>query len=134
MNEPESAHKWRRWRDLPRAFGAMAGRCPNCGKGAIFRSLWGARATCEVCGVRFERDAGAWLGAMVISYVFAVVLLFALAAALILRWGLFPGLEWLLVGAGIVITALLYRPAKGLWIWWLWGAGFLVTDDQQAPG
>lgn len=132
--QPQSAHKWRRWRDLPRAWGAMAGRCPNCGRGRIFRSLWAAHATCAVCGVRFERHSGSWLGAMVIVYAVAVVLLLALAAILIVRWGLFEGLELVLVGAGIVFTVLLYRPSKGLWIWWMWGAGFLTTDDEQAPG
>lgn len=111
----------------------MAGICPNCRRGKIFKSLWKPRPTCGVCGVRFEREAGDWLGAMVISYAFAVVLLLALAVVLIVRWGLFEGLEWVLVGAGILITGLLYRPSKGLWIWWMWGAGFLITDEQ-APG
>lgn len=132
--QPQSAHKWRRWRDLSGAWGAMTGTCPNCRQGRIFKSLWAARPTCEVCGVRFERDSGSWLGAMVIVYAVTVVLLLALAAILIVRWGLFEGLELVLVGAGILFTVLLYRPSKGLWIWWLWGAGFLTTDAEQAPG
>lgn len=134
MSEPESQHKWRRWRDLPRAFAATTGSCPNCLEGRIFKGWWRPHETCQVCGVRFERDQGAWLGAMVVSYIFAVIGLFVLAVALILRWGLFPGLEWVLVGAGVLLVVLLYRPSKGLWTWWLWGAGFLVKDGEQPPG
>lgn len=134
MSGPVSAKKWTRWGDLPRAFAAMGGRCPNCSQGRIFKGLWRPHETCLVCGVRFERDQGAWLGAMVVSYAFAIVILLMLATFLILRWGLFPGLEWVLVGAGVASVVLLYRPSKGLWTWWMWGAGFLVTDDEQPPG
>lgn len=111
---------------------ATAGRCPNCGEGGVFVSLYGVRPTCRRCGVRFERDPGAWLGAMVVAYALAVVVVVLVAVVAIVRSGLFPGLEWWLVGVGFATVALAYRPAKGWWLWWMWAAGF-VTRDGDGP-
>lgn len=38
---------------------ALLGRCPRCGKGALFRGLLDIRDTCEVCGLDLRaHDAG----------------------------------------------------------------------------
>ena len=122
-----------RWRDLGAMWGAVAGRCPNCGAPGAFATLWGLRPACEGCGARFEREPGAWLGSWVLTYVVATLALVALAVTLILEWGLFAGLEWVLAGAGVLLVVALYRPVKGWWLWWLWAAGFVTPDDDGPP-
>lgn len=124
-----------RWRDMRAMLRATAGRCPSCGEGGVFVSLYRVRPTCRRCGVRFERDVGSWLGAMVVAYVFAVVVVVAVAVVAIASRGLFRGLEWLLIGTGIATVVLAYRPAKGWWLWWMWAAGFVTRDgeDEHAP-
>lgn len=112
-------------------FRAMAGRCPACGEGGVFVSLYGVRPTCRRCGVRFERDVGSWLGALVVAYVVAIVVVAAVAAVLIAFFGLFRGLEWVLIGTAFVTVALSYRPAKGWWLWWMWAAGFVTRDGED---
>lgn len=113
----------------------IRGICPNCGKGRIFRGIWAVRATCESCGVRFERDAGAWLGALVIAYTAGIVAVLLVAAVTIVPWGLYQGLEWVLIGTGTLTILLLYRPIKGFWIWSLWAAGAVKRDDEVVdPG
>jgi len=38
---------------------ALFGRCPRCGKGALFRGVLEVRQTCEVCGLDLRaHDAG----------------------------------------------------------------------------
>ena len=38
---------------------ALAGRCPRCGQGRLFRGLLDVRDSCEVCGLDLrEHDAG----------------------------------------------------------------------------
>lgn len=108
------------------------GRCPNCGEGQLFQGLYQVRTTCESCGVRFERDSGSWLGAMVVAYGLAIVAVIIVAAGTIIRWGLYQGLEWVLVGTGVVSVLLLYRPVKGLWIWTMWAGGLVLRDDEFA--
>ena len=111
----------------------VRGRCPNCGT-PMFRSLWGLYRECQGCGVRFERDTGAWLGAMVIAYAIAIVAIIVVGAVTIALWGLYQGLEVVLIGTGVVGVALAYRPVKGFWVWSMWAAGLVTTDDEHARG
>jgi len=55
------------WREL----------CPRCRQGPIFRrpvyrSPLAMRDNCPVCGLRFEREQGYFLGAMYVSYVLSI--------------------------------------------------------------
>ena len=70
-------------------FGAMlAGKCPRCHRGAIFKPLLKAPLTmnpiCSNCGLVFEREAGYFLGAMYISYTIGVILVVPVALILLL--------------------------------------------------
>jgi len=69
----------------PRAI--FRGACPRCGQGAIFRApLWrgylAMHERCSVCGLKYEREPGYFLGALYFSYaasippVCALVLIF----------------------------------------------------------
>ncbi len=118
-------------------FGAMwratlLGRCPNCGEGQMFENLYALHETCPVCGVRFERDPGSWLGALVMTYGAAIVALLVFSVILIPRYGLFEGFGLTLAGAAIGTVLLIYRPAKGWWVWWMWAAGIVYRDDDRS--
>ena len=43
-------------------------RCPECGEGAIFSSLFRMNSTCPHCGLKYERGPGYFTGAMYFSY------------------------------------------------------------------
>jgi uncharacterized protein (DUF983 family) len=60
-------------------------RCPSCGHGAIYRTLFEMRRRCPTCDVQFEREPGYFVGSMYVSYFFSAVLL-----------GLFATLVWLI--------------------------------------
>lgn len=53
-------------------------KCPHCGKGSIFEKKKGAfqlpemKMQCEQCGYLYNREPGYFLGAMYVSYGFAV--------------------------------------------------------------
>jgi uncharacterized protein (DUF983 family) len=98
--------------------GLTRGRCPACGGASMFRGLYELHEACPSCGVRLEASDGAWLGAVAIGYAFGA--LFAFAVGLVeLRWhpiaeaGLDP--LWTIALVSLPVTALAYRPAKGLW-------------------
>ena len=124
---------YRRFGDL----GAMTratflGRCPNCGNANMFRNLYALHETCPSCGVRFERDTGSWLGALVMTYGAAILVLVGLSIWMIPRWGLFEGFGLSLAGAAVLTVLVAYRPAKGWWLWWMWAAGFVYRDDDRS--
>jgi uncharacterized protein (DUF983 family) len=46
-------------------------RCPRCGERRIFDGWFRLRPTCPRCDLRFERESGGFLGAMVLNYLVA---------------------------------------------------------------
>lgn len=47
-------------------------RCPVCRQGRVFSGFYAMNSECKHCGVRFARENGYFLGAMVIAYVLGV--------------------------------------------------------------
>ncbi|MGH9441700.1 MAG: DUF983 domain-containing protein [Thermoanaerobaculia bacterium] len=89
-------------------------RCPVCGGGRLFRSALTMNSECARCGVRFDREAGLWLGSMDINLTISLMLLLAPVVFL-------PDLglrrELLIWGAGSVLVPLaLFRFVRGFWI------------------
>jgi uncharacterized protein (DUF983 family) len=96
---------------------ALALRCPRCGAGGAVRGLVMAEV-CRGCGLRFEREPGYWIGAMIIdtAVTFATFLL-VFVGGMVLTW---PDVPWtgLLVGTiavNAVVPVVFYPWAKTLW-------------------
>ena len=51
--------------------------CPRCGSGRLFESWLKMRERCPRCGLKFEREEGAFLGAFVINFAFILVVVAA---------------------------------------------------------
>jgi len=88
MSIAEQFHARRAATNGPRRVSAITGilrqLCPRCREGKIFRgSLLRVfpkmRETCAVCGLKFEREEGYFLGAMYISYGMALGAITALS-------------------------------------------------------
>jgi uncharacterized protein (DUF983 family) len=78
--------------------------CPRCRAGHIFRgSLFKGfpkmYELCPVCGLKFEREEGYFLGAMYISYLLALMTIVGLALVLwfFLRWSIQKTAIWAVV-------------------------------------
>jgi len=65
---------------------ALERRCPQCGKGALFRAYARLAESCARCGLVFRREAGSQTGSM---YLTAVVGELFAAALIVLSWWLF---------------------------------------------
>ena len=97
--------------------------CPRCRRGMIFRGslLRGfprMNQTCGVCGLKFERESGYFLGAMYLSYLLGVGVV--LVTTLLLWWLLHLRFERAL-GWAFLIFLPLVPPitlfARVLWIY-----------------
>jgi uncharacterized protein (DUF983 family) len=98
-------------------------RCPRCRTGKIFRSsifrgFPKMYERCEVCDLKYEREAGYFLGAMYISYGLALATIAIIAALLwsVTSWSIVKDIAW---------AAILFLPfapsltlfARVLWIY-----------------
>jgi uncharacterized protein (DUF983 family) len=73
--------------------------------------------SCPVCGLRFLREAGYFLGAMYISYTIGVatVLPVAILLALVAEWPLWAVLTVMLVQT-LVSVPLFLRYSRAIWV------------------
>jgi uncharacterized protein (DUF983 family) len=90
-------------------------RCPVCGEGRIFGSLFRLRRTCSACGWIVEREPGAVTGSM---YLVSVITLpFAAAVFLALFLTDWPPAVQIAVGAPVIalFSAFALQASRGAW-------------------
>jgi|FLYN01.1.fsa_nt_gi uncharacterized protein (DUF983 family) len=98
-------------------------RCPNCGRGRMFRGLFEMEKTCPICQVRFERQSGESIGGMVINLALAEVITlggFFLVDALFHVPITHQLIFW--IPFTILFCIFFYRHARAMWV----GVAFLV--------
>ena len=95
----------------------LAGRCPRCLQGRVWRGMFAMNETCPVCWLRFERETGYWTGAMVASYAIGipVLALIFLAVWLTSQWDF---LVVLLVADALFFIAapFVWRYSRVIWL------------------
>ena len=101
----------------------VRGRCPRCRKGPIFQANFKGKIgfmneQCSVCGLRFLRETGYFLGAMYISYGLGVftVLPIAIYLAVVPQWPLAVILLIALVQT-LVSMPLFLRYSRVIWLY-----------------
>jgi uncharacterized protein (DUF983 family) len=113
----------------------LAKRCPRCGARGIFSSWFTLRVACPHCHLRFEREAGGYLGAMTINYVVAIGLwIVVLVVGLILTVPVVPVAQLMVASFAVLIgmPMLFYPNSKAIWA----GIEYLVArsdPDYRAP-
>lgn len=84
----------------------------------MFAGAFRMHELCPGCGLRFEREAGYFLGAMYFSYGLGVV-----AAAPVVGLGLWLGwplavIGWVATAELLTLSPLLFQYSRVLWLWW----------------
>ena len=98
-------------------------RCPRCREGPLFRkALWrcslAMHECCPVCGLRYEREPGYFLGAMYFSYALSIPPVLIL---ILLIWRISGWPYDVAIGAAVVawlpFVPFVSRVARVLWIY-----------------
>ncbi|NQY32651.1 MAG: DUF983 domain-containing protein [Coraliomargarita sp.] len=108
----------------------LTGRCPNCGKAKLFRSLVRIHHSCPNCGMRLERGDGFFLGPLCINY--GIVALFFVAPLLLIGVAGWIPLKLALalsLGGALLLPIVLYRYS---WSWWLMIYYTCLPDELHA--
>lgn len=97
----------------------LKGLCPRCRTGKIYHRRLTMFERCSVCGLKYEREQGYFLGAMGVSYLLGLSVLAALLV--VLSYGVFP--QWhayktipIALVIYLPLLPLLVRAARVLWI------------------
>jgi uncharacterized protein (DUF983 family) len=111
-------------------------RCPNCGKGSLFRGYLKPKLACTVCGEDLSHqradDAPPYFTMVLVGHLVVPVML---AVSLSVDWSTTTHLAlWLPLT--LALTLALLRPVKGATIalqWALYMHGFDGSSDPDAP-
>ena len=105
-------------------------RCPNCGRGRLFRGVFRMLRACPVCGLSYFPEQGYYVGAMIINYVATT----AIVVGIFLLSLLIPDfttlstnskiLVWMISAIGV--SLLLTRHAYSFWL----GLDFWIKPRQ----
>ena len=92
-------------------------RCPRCGTTPLFRGWFRMAEACALCGLRFERAQGYFVGAIYVNY--GVTTILAVAGFFVL-WGVF-GLSTraqlaVLVPIVVLFPLWFFRYSRSLWL------------------
>jgi uncharacterized protein (DUF983 family) len=115
----------------------LSNRCPNCGGRTLFRegTLFEVNKECPVCGLRFERDEGFFLGSMSLNY--GVTLVCFLTPVLLLAYKGVVGATTAIVLAGagsIGFPLLFYRSSRSWWLMQYYALFPLHLPANKDPG
>jgi uncharacterized protein (DUF983 family) len=95
-------------------------RCPNCGRGRLFRGVFRMLPRCPHCGLNYFPEQGYYMGAMIINYVAttAVVVAIFLLSLLIPDFTKLSENSKILLWMGFAITLSLSltRHAYSFWL------------------
>lgn len=91
--------------------------CPKCQKGHMFTGWFKMNANCPVCGMKFEREAGYYTGAMFISWFFQVFIVGPVCLTMMFTG--FPLWQTLLVSAALLVifTPLFFQYSRVIWLY-----------------
>jgi uncharacterized protein (DUF983 family) len=110
-------------------------RCPRCRTGSIFRySIFRGfprmHDRCPACDLKFEREEGYFLGAMYISYAFAIgiIVVFAILLWAITSWSFTKDSIWAIV-LFLPLAPAITLLARVLWIYF-----DQAIDPERRPG
>lgn len=98
---------------------ALRRRCPRCGGRYIFRAFWELHDKCPTCNLRFEREQGYWIGAVIINTVVTFgLLLTVLVGGMVVTW---PDVPWAGLWVEVVVVAgltpILFQPlSRTVWM------------------
>lgn len=102
---------------------ALAGKCPKCEQGEIFERKGSIlllkvpkmHENCPVCGYKFEKEPGYFLGAMYVSYGMTIIEMLVIFFAT--YWFVPQAVFFsLILGALVLFSFFNFRVARILWI------------------
>jgi uncharacterized protein (DUF983 family) len=111
---------------------AVVLRCPRCGRTPLYTGWFAMHEGCAVCGLRYEREPGYFVGAIYVNY--AVTIVVAAGTVLVLDWTIGLTLAQQLaigIALGALVPVVFFRYARSVWL----SLGYLVTraDERHRP-
>ena len=92
-------------------------KCPDCGLGSLYRSLFRMNTDCEYCDLIYEREQGYFIGAIYLNVIGTESLLLGT----LLTYGLITGkidqtILTVLIVLALTLPLVLFHHSRSLWL------------------
>lgn len=92
-------------------------KCPACGLGLLYQSLFRMRDECPYCGLMFVREQGYFIGAIYLNVIATESLIFATYLALILARRINDQSTYtILFALALLLPLVFHHHARSLWL------------------
>lgn len=105
-------------------------RCPNCGLGRLYASVFRMHTACDYCDLVFEREQGYFIGAIYINIIATESILFLT----LLIYGLITGtvdqrILTILFVLAVIIPLIFFRHSRSLWL----SIDHILNPEKKTP-
>jgi uncharacterized protein (DUF983 family) len=117
----------------------IEGKCPRCRKGDIFKSsatslskFHQMHENCPVCGLKYEREPGFFVGAMYVNYAFSVAIIITVGVSLTI-FNIYNLYIFMFTVIGIILLLLpfLFRYSRILYLHLFGGVNYEPSNLKQ---
>jgi len=106
-------------------------RCPACGEGRLYRSLFKMNDQCPFCDFVYNREQGYFVGAIYVNVIVTESLIFFTYLASLLILPASSGTIFTaLFAMAVTIPVLFYRHARSLWL----GLDYFIDPPKKTLG
>ena len=91
-------------------------RCPACGQGSLFRSMFKMNDECEHCGMVFMREQGYFIGAIYVNVIVTESLIFLTYLICLLLMPMGETMYAFLFALALIIPLIFNRHARSIWL------------------
>lgn len=92
-------------------------RCPACGQGALYKSAFKMRESCEFCGLVYGREHGYFVGAIYINVMATeAFILFVYLVSVFTGFINNSAVYVLLIGMAVALPLIFSRFSRSLWL------------------
>ncbi len=92
-------------------------RCPDCGSGPLYRSLFRMNIYCEYCGLIYEREQGYFVGAIYLNVIATESLLLgALLIYALITGNISQTILTVLIVLALVLPLVFFHHSRSLWL------------------
>jgi uncharacterized protein (DUF983 family) len=91
-------------------------RCPRCCKGSVYQALLQMRESCPACGLKYEREAGYFTGAMYASYFLGIFSTAPVWFGMLMAGASYTAIVVVGIGMVVVLMPLYFHYSRVLWM------------------
>ena len=105
-------------------------RCPACGEGSLYESLFKMNKECPSCSMVFAREQGYFIGAVYVNVIATESLIFGAYLVSLLTLSAYSDFLYaILFALAVLLPLAFYRHARSIWL----SFDYVIDPPEESP-